>query len=189
MPASASCAILCPLRRSAFLTVRLPAPPSRWVRTATGLPRSPDRRTGRVGRPLDPGVGGVLPADKKYSAGTRGFPTAKPCTPAYRFPFMRGSLTRHYRGFTHVRPSDHSLRPSFPRMEQETFGFAPGLRTPPLPATHAERGDRPSDIEPFPVAGWVVRATRRGRGNDRGRRGTSVKEAVRPKIDSPRGPA
>lgn len=31
-----------------------------------------------------------------------------------------------------------------PRMEQGSFGFPPELRTPPLPATHAEGGARPS---------------------------------------------
>ena len=42
----------------------------------------------------------------------------------------RLSITRHHRGFTHVRPPGLPLARSLPRMGQGPLGFFPGLRTP-----------------------------------------------------------
>ena len=141
IPASASCAILYPLRTSALLTVGLPdhtrSPDLNGIAT---FPRQ-ENRSGWA--PPRPRGGGVLPADKKYPAGTRGFSTANPTLPPTAT-HPREDLSRGITGgsLTFARPI-HSLRPSFPRMEQETFGFTPGLRTPPLPATHAGTGTGP----------------------------------------------
>jgi hypothetical protein len=57
-------------------------------------------------------------------------------------------VTRHQRGFTHVRPSGLPLRLRS-RMERERFGFFPELRTPRLPATHVRAG---TGLEHWPEA-------------------------------------
>src|ERR1019366_182444 len=48
-------------------------------------------------------------------------------------------VTRHQRGFTHVRPSGLPLACA-PGWNGTRFGFFPELRTPQLPATHVRAG-------------------------------------------------
>src|SRR5450755_2754993 len=48
-------------------------------------------------------------------------------------------VTRHQRGFTHVRPSGLPLACA-PGWNERRFGFSPELRTPQLPATHVRAG-------------------------------------------------
>ena len=48
-------------------------------------------------------------------------------------------VTRHQRGFTHVRPSGLPLACA-PGWNGTRFGFSPELRTPRLPATHVRAG-------------------------------------------------
>jgi len=50
------------------------------------------------------------------------------------------SITRHHRGFTHVRPPSLPLARSLPRMGQGPLGFFPGLRTPTGRARGARQG-------------------------------------------------
>jgi len=57
-------------------------------------------------------------------------------------------VTRHQRGFTHVRPSGLPLA-SAPGWNGNRFGFFPELRTPQLPATHVRAG---TDSEHWPEA-------------------------------------
>ena len=109
------------------------------ARTPTGFPRSTrsEIRPGWVpsvprGRRCSPGRIRVLrPAP---AASQRPVPT-----PRCHIPSAGLTMTRHQRGFTHVHPSGLPLACS-PRMEREPLGFHPGLRTPPLPATHARAG-------------------------------------------------
>jgi len=51
-------------------------------------------------------------------------------------------VTRHQRGFTHVRPSGLPLACA-PGWNGTRFGFSPELRTPRLPATHVRAGTGP----------------------------------------------
>ena len=57
-------------------------------------------------------------------------------------------VTRHQRGFTHVRPSGLPLACA-PGWNGTRFGFFPELRTPQLPATHVRAG---TDPEHWPEA-------------------------------------
>jgi hypothetical protein len=57
-------------------------------------------------------------------------------------------VTRHQRGFTHVRPSGLPLACA-PGWNETRFGFFPELRTPQLPATHVRAG---TDLEHWPGA-------------------------------------
>src|SRR6476659_1156621 len=75
--------------------------------------------------------------------------------PRWNIPSAGVTFTRRHQGFTHVRPSppdgwllpqDRERRrfppvfssPAAPEWNESRFGFYPGLRTPRLPATHAE---------------------------------------------------
>jgi hypothetical protein len=88
--------------------------------------------------PPQPRDGGVLPADLHCPAGACRFPAASP-TPRCRNPSAESIVTRHHQGFTHVHPSGLPLTCNS-RMEQESSGLNPELRTPPLPATHVRAG-------------------------------------------------
>jgi len=57
-------------------------------------------------------------------------------------------VTRHQRGFTHVRPSGLPLACA-PGWNGTRFGFFPELRTPQLPATHVKAG---TGLEHWPGA-------------------------------------
>jgi hypothetical protein len=57
-------------------------------------------------------------------------------------------VTRHQRGFTHVRPSGLPLACA-PGWNGTRFGFSPELRTPRLPATHVRAG---TGLEHWPGA-------------------------------------
>ena len=68
------------------------------------------------------------------------FTTASPCTPLL-LPTTEPLFTRHQRRFTRfTRPVCPS--PVTPGWDGRSFGFPLGLRTPPLPATHAKGGAR-----------------------------------------------
>jgi hypothetical protein len=107
-------------------------------RTTTGFPRSTRTRCDRGGCLLYPGGGGAHPADKKSPADACRFSTASPSTPPPR-PTGRGSRITRHQTEVRFRSPVRSAPARDPRMERESFGF-PGLRTPPLPATHAEVG-------------------------------------------------
>ena len=109
----------------------------------------------RAGRPLYPGDGGALPAGDYPPAGTCRFPAASPYGPAGtshrrgspsrdviegspRSPITPGRLAAAPRpGSTACLPPVFSS-PAAPGWNEGRFGFYPGLRTPQLPATHAE---------------------------------------------------
>jgi len=127
-PASAFLGILSrrgipPLLRSAYRAIT--------GRTPTGFPRFAHTRCGRGGRPLNPRTSGVLATDGVVS-GRRSPPppAARPYHPGVRPVVPRLSMTRHHRGFTHVRPSGLPLARLLPRTEQGPLGFLPELRTP-----------------------------------------------------------
>ena len=111
-------------------------------RIPSGFPRSTRTRCDRGGCLLYLGGGGAHSADKKSPADACRFPAASPCTP----PGIPSARLTHNETSTEV----HAIHPSGlplardPRMEQGSFGFPTELRTPPLPATHAEGGARPS---------------------------------------------
>jgi len=133
-PALACWTILFPPRSSASLTVGLPA--TATGRTSTGLPRCPRVRPDRGGRLLDPGAVVSTRQEGNVPAGTRRFAAASP-TPQPQRATRRGSaVTRHQRRFTlFARPI--FLSPVAPEMAPGALRLSPGLRTPPLPATHA----------------------------------------------------
>jgi hypothetical protein len=64
--------------------------------------------------------------------------TASPA-PQRILPSPGFDITRHHRGFTHVRPSGLPLTCNL-RMERRSSDLNPELRTPPLPATHVKAG-------------------------------------------------
>ena len=107
-PAFASWAILCPLRRSAFLTVSAPDDVAA-ARTSTELPCSARARHDRGGCPLYPGTGGVLWPGLGPPTSACRIPAAGPA-PCWNIPPAGLIITRHHRGFTHVHPSGLPLR-------------------------------------------------------------------------------
>jgi hypothetical protein len=58
--------------------------------------------------------------------------------PRYHNPSAKGAVTRHHQRFTPLTVRSSLARG--PRTEREPFVVSPELRTPPLPATHAEVG-------------------------------------------------
>ena len=139
-PAFASQVIRPSLGEWAFLAVGLPDP-SPCPDFPSGFPRSTRSRCDRGGCLLYLGGGGAHPADKKSPASACRFPAASPYTP----PGTPSARLTHNETSTKV----HAIHPSGlplardPWMVQGSFGFPPELRTPPLPATHAEGGARP----------------------------------------------
>ena len=121
---------------------RLTAP-----RTLTGFSRSACASRDRGGRPLDPEASGVHTTDENSPAAACRSSTARPCTPV-PIPSPELWVTRHQRGFTHVRPSGLPLACA-PGWNGTRFGFSPELRTPRLPATHVRAG---TGLEHWPGA-------------------------------------
>jgi hypothetical protein len=95
-------------------------------------------RYDRVGCPLNPGVGGALPTGKHSPVGTRRFPTASPYHPLV-LPIY-GSLLDEASSRIHSHSPFRSSPTCDSRMERESLGLDLRLRTPQLPATHAEAG-------------------------------------------------
>jgi hypothetical protein len=95
-------------------------------RTPSGLSCPACDRSGRGGRPLNPGDGGALPAGQVRPAGTRRLPAAGPCSPAFCLPPAEVPMTRRHRGFTCVHPSGLP-QPVVPRVEREPLGLSPGF--------------------------------------------------------------
>ena len=144
----------------------------------------------RPGRALSgSGDGGALPADDYPPTGTRRFAAASPYTPLEhpiggvnlhetssrvhsRSPITPGRLAAALgAGKRHRFPPVFSS-PAAPEWNESRFGFYPGLRTPRLPATHAERRPRPfiassgsGDRHSRAVCSWY-RAPRYGPGTD-----------------------
>lgn len=143
VPALACCAIPSPLRTSAPLTVGLPEH-TPW--TSTGLPRSAGMRRDRGGPLLYPGDGGVLPTGRGSPIGACRFSAASPA-PSLPPPVCEGDLDETSTEIHTINPSDLSLARSS-QTEQEPFSVYPGLRTPPLPATHARAGTGLTDTDP-----------------------------------------
>ena len=112
------------------------APPAR---TPSGFPRSTRDRHDRVGRPLYPGDGGVLPVGGSLSDRHPPLHNGQSLHPAGNFRLQGPNVTRHHRGFTRVRPSGLPLACDL-RADRSSSGFSPGLRTPSLPTTHAKVG-------------------------------------------------
>ena len=73
-------------------------------------------------------------------AGTCRFPAASPYGPAATSHRRESRITRHHRGFTSRSPVPVFSSPVAPGWNEEPLGFFPELRTPQLPATHAEAG-------------------------------------------------
>ena len=123
----------------AFLTVGLP-PTATPGRTPSGFPRSTLTRYDRVGCLLYPGDGGAHPG-----------PDA---VPGQRLPHHNGmslhsAITSHHGATIHEASTKvHAIHPSGlpltrdPQAGQGSFGVSLGLRTLPLPATHAKGGAR-----------------------------------------------
>jgi hypothetical protein len=95
--------------------------------------------------PLSRG-GGVLPTGRASPAGTCRFPAASP-SPSLPHPVREGSSDETSPEIHTINPSDLSLARG-PRTEREPFGVSLGLRTPPLPATHAKAGTGLTDTDP-----------------------------------------
>jgi len=112
----------------------------------TGFPRSAHTRRGRGGRPLNPGASGVHTADGVvYGRRLPPPPAARPYHPVF-VPSSELAMTRHQRGFTHVRPSGLPLARLLPRTKRGPLGFFLKLRTPngQDPWAHVEAG---TDLE------------------------------------------
>jgi hypothetical protein len=126
-----------PATTSVVLAGDLPtAPTGRW--TVSGLPRSTCARYDRGRAPPWSRDGGAHPAGPYSPAVTCRFSSASP-EPQQHMPSTGLDITRHHRGFTHVRPSGLPLTCD-PRMAREPLDLNPELRTPPLPATHVRAG-------------------------------------------------
>ena len=95
-----------------------------------------EMRPGRA--PPLPRGGGAHSAGPYSPAVTCRFSAASPA-PQRNFPSPGFDITRHHRGFTHVRPSGLPLTCNL-RMERRSLDLNPELRTPPLPATHVKAG-------------------------------------------------
>lgn len=162
-PSCARCGIP-PSSRSAYQEQLRP-----W--TTTGLSRSTSDRYDRVGCPLYPGDGGAFPPGQVRPGGTCRLPAAGPYLPL-KLP-IGGS--DHDEASTRV----HAIHPSglpqpvTPGWNKGPSAFHLGLRTPRLPATHAEAGTAPThgtgnytiDIDPPSVSCAVLmrlRVARRG---------------------------
>jgi hypothetical protein len=143
VPALACCVIPSPLRPSALLTVGLPGhlgPDLNGIATF----RRYKTRSGWAS-PLSRG-GGVLPTGRASPVGACRFPAASP-SPSLPQPVGEGSSDETSTEIHTINPSDLSLARG-PRTEREPFGVSLGLRTPPLPATHAKAGTGLTDTDP-----------------------------------------
>ena len=95
--------------------------------------------------PLSRG-GGVLPTSRASPVSACRFPAASP-SPSLPQPVCEGSSDETSTEIHTINPSDLSLARG-PRTEREPFGVSLGLRTPPLPATHAKAGTGLTDTDP-----------------------------------------
>jgi len=141
LPAFASQVIRPSLGDWAFLAVGLPATGT-WPGSHRGSHVPHARDATGVGASCISGAAVLNSADKSPADACR-FPAASPCSPPGTLHRRGSRITRHQRRFTRFTRPVCPL-PVTPRMEQGSFGFPPELRTPPLPATHAEGGARPS---------------------------------------------
>src|SRR6266852_7755545 len=127
--------------------VRQPLPYDSFLRDTPVVypgasPRSTRTRCDRGGCLLYLGGGGAHPADKKSPAGACCFPAASRCAPPE--PIGEAHYNETSTEVYAIHPSGLPLARD-PWMVQGSFGFPSELRTPPLPATHAEGGARPSN--------------------------------------------
>jgi hypothetical protein len=131
--------VLFPPRDSASLTVGLP--PRQGAMDLTGLPRSTRMRNDRVGCQLYPGSSGVHATIGQCSVAACRFSTARSLSSPPARPDS-GSCRNEASPLVHsgspFRSSPHLWHP----VGAGTLGLPPGLRTRPLPATHARGGDR-----------------------------------------------
>lgn len=137
-PAFASRVILFPPGSWAFLTVGLPPCHSDGPCRGFHVPHSRD--TTGLGAFSTPGTAVLILDRMPCPASACRFTTASPCTPL-PLPTTEPLFTRHQRRFTRfTRPVCPS--PVTPGWDGRSFGFPLGLRTLPLPATHAKGGAR-----------------------------------------------
>jgi len=109
-----------------------------YARTQTGFPRSAPWRYDRNGCLLDPGDGGALLARCRAQPAPAASQRPVPVTP-HLHP-IAGVLNHGASTEVHaIHPPGLPLACG-PRMERETLGLFPVLRTPPLPATHDRAG-------------------------------------------------
>src|SRR6266498_3181462 len=125
-----------------------------------GLPYG--RRTRRFGRPdligvvvfrmseMRPGWLSSEPRGRRCAPGWRARAQPAPAallrpvpTTRWCFPSAGACMTRHHRGFTCIHPSGLP-RPVTPGWDEGPWAFDLRLRTPRLPATHAEAGTGPA---------------------------------------------
>jgi hypothetical protein len=112
------------------------------VWTSTGLSRSARDRYDRGGCPLYPGDGGALPPGQIPPGGTRRLTAAGPYLPL-KLP-IGGSANDEASTRLHAIHPSGLPQPVAPGWNGSPWAFHPGLRTPRLPATHAEAGTVPA---------------------------------------------
>ena len=110
--------------------------------TSTGLSRSARDRYDRGGCPLYPGDGGALPPGQIPPGGTRRLTAAGPYLPLKRP--IGGSANDEASTRLHAIHPSGLPQPVAPGWNGNPWAFHPGLRTPRLPATHAEAGTVPA---------------------------------------------
>jgi hypothetical protein len=143
VPALACCVILSPLKDFSSPHGR-PTKPIGLDLNGIATFRRYETRSGWAS-PLSRG-GGVLPTSRASPVGACRFPAASP-SPSLPQPVCEGSSDETSTEIHTINPSDLSLARG-PRTEREPFGVSPGLRTPPLPATHAKVGTGLTDTDP-----------------------------------------
>ena len=137
-PAFASRVIPVPPGKWAFLTVGLPDTIS--VGTLSGVTTFHTHENDRGGCLLYPGDGGALLDRMPCPTSACRITTACPCTPL-EHPTGRAIIHEASTKVHAIHPPGLPLTRD-PRVGQGSFGFPLGLRTLPLPATHAKGGAR-----------------------------------------------
>ena len=149
------------LRRTGIRFLGILFPPGTWAFVTSGLPArltalpDPDGVSTFRMRELRPGWAPPRPRGQRCSHGRRRSARPPLAVPPRLGPAPWSSshlpglwVTRHQRGFTHVRPSGLPLACA-PGWNGTRFGFFPELRTPQLPATHVRAG---TGLEHWPGA-------------------------------------
>ena len=136
LPAFASRVVLLPLESSAFLTVGLPSNIGCGDSIGVVTFRMRQKRPGWV--PSVPRERWCAPARLDFSGRHLPSSNGRPLFSRWCFPSAKVLMTRRRRGFTRfTRPVFPSL---YPPDGTAALGHFLGLRTPRLPATHAEAG-------------------------------------------------
>ena len=113
-----------------------------FVWTSTGFSRSARDRYDRGGCPLYPGGGGALPPGQIPPGGTRRLTAAGPYLPL-QHP-IGGSANDEASTRLHAIHPSGLPQPVAPGWNGNPWALHPGLRTPRLPAAHAEAGTVPT---------------------------------------------